>query len=42
MKVAFYISSLSRGGAERVVTTLAQRMKNQMDVVVVTDTNIRE
>lgn len=38
MKVAFYISSLSRGGAERVVTTLAQRMKNQMDVVVITDT----
>ena len=38
MKAAFYISSLSRGGAERVVTTLAQKMKKQHEVVVVTDT----
>lgn len=38
MKVVFYISSLSRGGAERVVTTLAQKMKKKYDVIVVTDT----
>jgi len=38
MKVVFYISSLSRGGAERVVTTLARQMKNQFDVTVITDT----
>lgn len=38
MKAVIYISSLSRGGAERVVTTLAQQLKETCDIIVVTDT----
>lgn len=38
MRVVFYISSFSRGGAERVVTTLAKKMNGDQEVFVVTDT----
>lgn len=38
MRVVFYISSFSRGGAERVVTTLAKKMNKEQEVFVVTDT----
>ncbi len=37
-KVLIYISSLNMGGAERVVTTLANKLQNTMDLVVLTDT----
>ncbi len=38
MKIMFYISSLSRGGAERVVMTLANALRESGGAVVMTDT----
>lgn len=38
MKAVIYISSLSRGGAERVVTTLAAQLKKECEITVLTDT----
>lgn len=38
MKIVFYISSLSRGGAERVVLTLANHLSEDCEIVVMTDT----
>lgn len=38
MKIVFYISSLSRGGAERVVLTLANHLSESCEIVVMTDT----
>lgn len=36
-KVLFYIHSLNKGGAERVLLTVATRLKNEYEVVILTD-----
>jgi len=36
-KVLFYIHSLNKGGAERVLLTIANRLKNEYNVVILTD-----
>lgn len=37
-KVLFYIYSLNKGGAERVLLTLAEKLSNEYEIVILTDT----